>query len=178
MMPASERLPCALAIHPTSGGFGWAAFRGPLAPYDWGLAHAKRKKNPTCLRRIEELIERFRPDTLVLEAFEKASSARASRITKLCRGIVALAKDRGVDVAVYTRSDIQGRFASVGAKSRDEIAEAVVRHVDALREWLPKKRKAWESEHRRIAVFSAVAAALTHYQLETSQLLNDLSQAA
>lgn len=177
-MPASERRTCALAVHPIAMGFGWAALNGRFTPYDWGVAYANpTKKNLSCLRKIDQLIERFAPDTLVLEAFEKSNSARASRITKLCRGIVALAKERGVDVAIYTRSEIQRHFASVGAKSRDEIAEAVVRHIDALREWLPAKRMAWESEHRRIAVFSAVAAALTHYQLEARLLLGDQSDA-
>ena len=47
---------------------GWVVFEGPFAPYDWGLCEPSRKKNAKCLQRVERLIERFRPHTLVLEA--------------------------------------------------------------------------------------------------------------
>ena len=175
MTAARPRPPRTFAVHPTARGFGWVAFEGHLTPYDWGLVGTKADKNMTCLRKVDALIARFLPDTLVLEAFERHDSVRHDRITRLCRSIVSLAADRGVDVAIYTREQIRACFASVGAKSRHEIAQAVVRHVDALRNWLPQARKPWDSEHRRLAVFAAAALVLTHHQLGTGQLFDGLS---
>ena len=178
MIPAEARAARTLAIHPTSRGLGWVAFKGPFAPYDWGTTCPKKDKNNKCLRSVEALIARFVPDTLVLEAFERRNSARGDRIARLCRAIQSLAADRGVEVAVYTRGDVRACFAAVGARSREEIAEAVVRHVDALREWLPKRRRPWETEHRRLAVFSAAALVLTHYQIGAGRFFDDLNFAA
>jgi hypothetical protein len=174
MTPSQFRGACTLAIHPTSRGLGWVAFNGPFTPYDWGLACPKKDKNTRCLRKVEALIARFVPESLVIEAFERQESARRDRIARLCRAIQSLAADRGVEVAVYSRGDVRACFAAVGARSRDEIAEAVARHVDALRDWLPKRRRPWETEHRRIAVFSAAALVLTHYQVGAGRLLDGL----
>ena len=174
MMDHKPRQACTLAVHPTNRGLGWIAFEGAFAPYDWGTICPKKDKSLKCLRSVEALITRFVPDTLVLEAFEQRNSARKDRVARLCRSIQSFAIDRGIEVAIYTRGDVRACFAAVGAKSRDEIAEAVVRHVDALREWLPKRRRPWESEHRRVAVFSAAALVLTHFYLGGSRLFDDL----
>jgi Holliday junction resolvasome RuvABC endonuclease subunit len=167
-----------LALHPIKAGFGWVAFEGPFSPYDWGLVRPHRDKNAVCLRRVEKLLGRFLPDALVLEVFEPPASARANRIAKLCRAIVALASDRGVEVAIYSRGDVRACFASVGAGTRQEIAEAVARHVDSFRHLLPRKRRPWDDEDRRMAIFVAGALVLTHFQLEATRLLNDLASSS
>jgi hypothetical protein len=87
---------------------------------------------------------------------------------------VSLAADRGVEVAIYAKGEVQACFANVGARTRREIAEAVVRHVEAFRPKLPEKRRTWESEDRRMAIFAAAALVLTHYQLGASRLLDGL----
>lgn len=166
-----------LAIHPTHRGFGWVAFEGPFSPYDWGLVFTRRDKNAACIRSVEKLLGRFTPDTLVLKSFDRRTSARLPRVAKLCRAIVALAVDQGVEVAIYSRGDVRACFSSVGARTREEIASAVVRHIEAFRHLLPKKRPAWESEDRRLAIFAAAALVLTHYQLDASRFLDDLGSA-
>jgi Holliday junction resolvasome RuvABC endonuclease subunit len=168
-----------LSIHPTSRGFGWIVVEGPFAPHDWGLAAPRQgDKNIKCLEHVEKLISRYEPEVLVLEAFEKGRSKRADRIARLGRGIVALATDRSIEVAIYTRGEVKACFARVGAVSRQEIAEAVSRHLPALRHKMPKPRKPWESDHPRMALFSAAALILTHYQYRASQFLDDLSKKA
>jgi len=174
MTPTNARKPLTLAIHPSVAGFGWAVFEGPLSPHDWGGAQVAIDKNAGCLKRIEILLDRFLPETLVLEAFEHRQTARRERITKLCRGIVAMANGRGIDVSIFSRDDVRATFAEVGARSRQEIAEAVGRQVDLLRRLVPKKRRAWESEAHVMAVFNAAAVALTHYRLSCHSLLDDL----
>jgi Holliday junction resolvasome RuvABC endonuclease subunit len=165
-----------LAIHPTHRGFGWVAFEGPFAPYDWGMVFTRRRKNAHCLRRTEALLGRFLPDTLVLEVFNTRTTTRTHRISRLCRAMVSLAIDRGVEVAIYSRGDVRACFANVGAGTRQEIAEAVARHIDAFRHQLPRKRRSWESEDRRMAIFAAAALVLTHYQLGASRFLDGLGE--
>jgi Holliday junction resolvasome RuvABC endonuclease subunit len=167
-----------LGIHPTSRGMSWIVFDGPFVVFDWGNTVAKgRTKNSVCMRKLEVVIERVKPETIVLETFEKGNSRRNDRITRLCRSMVSLAADRGVEVAIYARRDVQSCFAGVGATTRHEIAEAVVRHVDALRHQMPSVRKPWESEDRRMPLFSAAALALTHFHRNAAQVFDDLLSA-
>lgn len=164
-----------LALHPTTRGLGWIVSEGPFAPHDWGNAQTRRgDKNAQALAHVERLIARYEPETIVLEAFEKRHSARANRVARLGRAIVALANDRSIEVAIYTRGEVKACFAAVGAVSRHQIAEAVGRSLSALAHCLPKPRRSWESENPRMALFSAAALVLTHYQYAASQLLNDL----
>lgn len=163
-----------LAIHPHYRGFAWVVMEGPFAPYDWGLISARKEKNLTCLRRLERLIERYGPEELILESFERKSSNRQDRISRLCRGMVSLAMDRSVGVAIYSRDQVRSTFAEVGARSRQEIAEAVARHVEAFRYRLPPPRRRWESDTERLSLFTATALALTHYRLGSRPLLDRL----
>lgn len=72
------------------------------------------------------------------------------------------------------RGYIRANFASVNGESGREIAEVVTHHIDAFRHRLPKARKLWQEESRRMALFSAAALVLTHYQLGASRLFDDL----
>ena len=178
-MTASRMRPAVtLAVFPTARGFGWAALTSPLAPHSGGLVEVSKDMNVECLRKIEKLIVDLEPETLVLEAFERRNSARADRITKLCRAVVALANDRSIEFAIYTRKDIEKCFAGVGARTRYEIAEAIARHVPALAPRLPNKRKPWTSEDRRMALFNAAALVFTHYRYQAQFFLDGMSDVA
>lgn len=178
-MSASPRRGFVLGIHPTSRGLGWIVFEGPFSPHDWGNALARRgDKNAKCMEHVEKLVSRFEPDTIVLEAFEKRRSARADRIARLGRAITALAADRGIEVSVFTRGEVKACFARIGAISRQQIAEAVARHLPPLAHRVPKPRRPWESDHPRMALFSAAALVLTQYQYRASQFLDDLRKKA
>ena len=176
-MTLTPRKAYTLGIHPSSRGVSWIVFQSPLAPFDFGNAAARSgDNNALCLKHVERVLARFEPETVVLEAFERRGSARADRTTMLGRAIVALAVDRGIEVAIYSRGEVKSCFATVGAVSRQQIAETIARHFPALRHRLPKPRKQWDSEPPRLALFSAAALVLTHYRYASSQLLDALQK--
>lgn len=168
------RKPLTLALHPTSRGFGYVVFEGPFAAYDWGTVGARGDKNAVCLRKIALLLDQFCPETVVMEAYGKDSSNRSDRIARLCAAISSSAAHRGIDVVIYKLGQIKSCFASVGAVTRQDIAEAVARHIEVFRHQMPKQRKPWQEENRRMAMFSAAALALTHYQLNGPPWCNEL----
>lgn len=156
-----------LALHATSRGFGYVVFEGPSAPYDWGIVGAKGDKNAHCLRKFEMMLDRLIPETLLLE--EAASVAnRSRRIAKLYAATASMAASRGIEVVIYRLGQIKACFASVGAVTRQEIAEAVGRNIEAFHHRMPKQRKPWQAQDRRMAMFCAAALVLTYYQLEVS----------
>lgn len=164
------------ALHATSRGFAYVVFEGPFTPYDWGNVIARGNKNAVCLRKLEMMLDRFIPQTLLLEAYGKGTSLRSDRIARLYRALTAMAAGRGIEVLIYKRADIEACFSTMGARTRQEIAEAVARQIDAFGHRLPKARKPWQSEDRRMALFSAAALVLTHFQFGAARLFDDLSQ--
>lgn len=162
------------ALHATSRGFGYVVFEGPFTPHDWGTVTAKGDKNSVCLRKLSTILDRLAPETMLLEAYEQGAPRRGQRIARLYRAIAAMAAGRSINVQIYPFQEVQACFSSVGARTRQQIAEAIARQIDALRPRLPNVRKPWQSEDRRMAIFSAAALVLTHYQLGASQLFDDL----
>jgi Holliday junction resolvasome RuvABC endonuclease subunit len=173
-MKAQAKEGVVLGFQPHTQGFGWVAFSSPLALYDWGLCHAKSDKNVSCMKRLDKLVARLRPETIVLEAYEGVK--RSDRVVRLCRAVVAYAIDQRVEVAIYPRDQIWSCFGTVGAKTRHEVAEAIARSFEPLRRRLPKPRAAWDGPDKRIAIFDAAAAVQAHFQLSASRFLTELNE--
>lgn len=152
--------PRLIGLHCGAKGVGFVVFEGQSI-YDWGTVIARGDKNAMSLRKLARLIDRFSPETLVLEQADSIAG-RAERILQLYQAIATLCQTRNIDVHLYPQFDIQRRFKTAGAATRQEIAEAVVRQIDVLAPRLPYPRKPWQSEARRMAIFSAAAVALTH----------------
>lgn len=163
-------------LHPTSHGFGWVAFSSPLTIYDFGTCESRSEKNATCLRRLERLLVRLEPHTLVLEAYEGPAVNRSKRVVRLCKAVIALAQSRRVDVAVYTREQVRGAFGAVGAMTRQEIAESIARSYDVLRHKLPRPRQPWDGPQRRMALFDAAAVAIAHFQTSSTELISRIER--
>lgn len=155
-----------LGLHPSAGGFGWALFEGPLAPFDWGTADIRSDKNVQSLARIEKLLEQYSPRVLALEAFDGKAARRKPRVRRLYHSVIRRAEARGIAVRLYTRAEIRTAFAETGARTREEIAAVIAEHIEAFRPRLPRPRKIWEGEHPSAALFCAAACALTHYAVE------------
>lgn len=176
-MTAIRQPALTLGFHASSYGFGWIAFESPFSVYDWGLSNARGDKNAACMKKLGRLLTRLEPHTLAIEMFERKEHRRACRVVKLCRAVVAYASELGIDVVLYTKGEIQSCFASIGARSRQEIAEAVARHFEIISHRLPKSRKAWHTEDFRMALFNAAATVLTHFHLGSSKRFEDLIRA-
>jgi hypothetical protein len=177
MRPLSYRS-LVLGFHPTARGFGWAVFENPFKLISHGTYEARGKdKNVGCLKKLGWLLKMCEPEVLVIEAFEKGS-ARSERIRKLCLAVVSVAAEHGAELDCLKRSDVQVTFEFVGAKTRDEVAEAVAAHVPTLRVHLPSRRKQWNGEDKRLSVFAAAALVLAHYHNGATALLDEKRNAA
>jgi len=159
----------ALAIFPSTEGFGWIVFDGPLSPVDWGTsmvadgARSPGEKNARCLKRIESFLSELRPATLVLETFEGEGARKRDRVRKLCRSIVSLATMQGIPVDIISKPAIAAYFASAQPKTRHDVATIVAAHLPEISYRLPDKRKAQTSEHPKMALFNAAALLFVHY---------------
>jgi hypothetical protein len=157
--------PLVLGVHPTARGFRWVLFESPLSPVDWGAASAKIGRNSRLLARFGRILARYQPDTVILEQFEDRGSRRPERVRLLCRAFTHLASTKGMETVVYSRFAINACFASVGATTRHEIAQAISSHIDVFNHLLPRKRSPGASADSRQAHFDAAALAITYFAI-------------
>ena len=164
-MSRSKPSGLALAIHPTSRGFGWVLFEGPLVPVDWGIASAKVNKSAQCIKRFKQLLDQYLPSALVLEKFEEDNSNRGERIRELAQTMQGFANNRDMDTPVYGRKEVNAAVTGNAKVSRHAVALAVSERLPILRHRLPEARKLWQSEDNRQCLFDAAALGIAHHVL-------------
>ena len=153
-----------LAIYPNSRGFAFAAFEGPLAPYDWGVKEVRGSdRNRRCLRAVEKLLKRLDPSLIVLQDMTPQGTRRARRIKSLNAEIAKFAAKCGFPVFAYSRDRVREAFEGPEA-TKETIAQAISKHIPAFERHLPPARTPWKSDDARMGLFDAAALAITFFQ--------------
>lgn len=171
MNPASLKTERVLAIDPFSRGFGFAVLEGPDRLIDWGVAQTRRNKRSQSLRRIGELLGRYRPAVLVVEDYANRSSRRCLRIRKLLRSVCELGSKKRVKPRRLPIRTVRETFSPSVRLTRHQIATVVATRFPELTPRLPKPRKLWQSEDPRIRIFGATALALSYFGQRSGQSL-------
>jgi hypothetical protein len=164
-----------MAIHPTGWGFGWVFCEGPFKLLGAGFFRPIRGRlRLASVRKFERLLAKYQPGEPVLESFDH----RRKSGEKLGLYLLSVATEHALTVTGHRRDQIQAAFADVGAKTREDLTGAVVRHFPCLGSRLPKRHRPWDGEDRRLAIFNAAAVIVAHFQNGATALLNDLRDAA
>lgn len=156
----------ALAIHPSTRGFGFVLFEGPKLPIDWGVKDTRVDKNAQGLQKIRELIDFYHPDVIVVEDYAGEGSRRCKRVQQLIKDIKRLAGKNKIKTHSYSRSAIRKTFSQFGAQTKYQIAKKIAAWLPIFALRLPPVRKAWMSEDYRMSIFDAVSLALTFFYTE------------
>jgi len=153
-----------LSIYPFSRGFAFVLFEGPQSPFDWGVKEVKEKhKNTKTLAEIKKIVDRYRPEVLVIEDMAGRDTRRTSRIRKLYRMLIHFAATEYVDLHRCSKAEVKACFASVGARTKYEIAKAIATQLPAFVHRMPRLRRVWMSEDPRQSLFDAAALGLTYF---------------
>ena len=146
-----------LAIDPTSRGFAFAVLEAPAFLVDWGERIVSQKTGGL-LRKVDELLSRYKPALLAIEDVAVPHARRRKRAQKEIRSIELLALKRGLTAERISRLGVMDAFAP--AKSKFEVALRLAETFPALAERLPRQRKeAWMTEDARMNVFDALGFA-------------------
>jgi hypothetical protein len=163
-MTRPNRYNLALAIYLTAHGFAFALFEGPLAPVDWGIVRRDgAEKNRRCLKAIAALLQRHRPDVLILQDTSWTGTTRPQRITNHNAAIFKIAENCAISVCAFSGDQVCAAFSSVQPLTKHAIAEAIVKHIPAFESFLPEPRKWWNSADPRMGLFDAAALVLTFF---------------
>ncbi len=153
-----------LSIYPFSRGFAFVLFEGPDSPFDWGVKEIKQKyKDDKTLAEIKRIVDRYRPEALVIEDTSGKGPRRSSRIRKLYRMLVHFAQAEYIDLHRCSKAEVKTCFAGVGASTKYEIARAIATQIPAFAHRMPRRRKVWMSEDPRQSLFDAAALGLTYF---------------
>jgi RNase H-fold protein (predicted Holliday junction resolvase) len=157
--------PRLLALDPTSTGFGFIVLEGDEL-IDWGVNGVKGDRNKESLRKIGRLIDRYQPDVLVMEHYDRKSRRRTMRTKELIEELKRLAQRRGSQPGTISQSQIQVAFEQCGAITKHQIAVEIAKRFPELLPSLPPLRKPWKSEDKRMSIFDAAALAVTFFSFE------------
>jgi hypothetical protein len=150
-----------LSIYPFRRGFAFVLFEGPNNPFDWGVKEFRgKRKDSKTLAEIKKIVDRYRPDVLVIE---DTDSRRTPRIRKLYRMLVHFAEAEYIDLHRCSRTEVKVCFASVGASTRYEVASAIATQIPAFAHRIPRRRRAWMSEDSRQTLFDAAALGFAYF---------------
>ncbi|WP_342723925.1 hypothetical protein AAFG07_33260 [Bradyrhizobium sp. B097] len=160
-----KRYDLIMAIYITRHGFAFALFEGALAPLDWGvIRRSEPNKNRRCIKAATALIERCRPDCVVLQDTSWTGTRRSQRTSALNAAFFELADCNDIPVCVFTRERVHVTFADLGQVTKHSIAEAIAKRIPAFERYVPPRRKPWMSEDDRMGLFDAAALALTFFR--------------
>src|SRR5205814_2322241 len=125
-------------------GFGFAVMDEKEKLVDWGVKSVKGDKNTRSLSHVANLIEHYRPNTIVLEDSRSPGTRRNSRIHALIRDIVVMAQGETIEVKQFPRKQLRSGFFSNGRGTKHALAEQLAsRFPDELACRLPRKRRPW-----------------------------------
>jgi hypothetical protein len=148
-----------LAIDPFSRGVGFAVVEGQDRLIDWGIRTTGRADNAKSTCVIDKLIDRFRPDVLILEDWDSAGSRRCQRVQTLLDRIAA---DEGkrVLVRLVTRREIRAIGPLPLTSSKHGRAAFLAERFPEVQPFLPPLRRIWMPEDDRMAIFDALSFAV------------------
>ena len=156
---SSSHVDLVMAIFPNTRGFSYAVFEGAL-PVDWGMSDVPGVgRNETCIRRIVALIDRYKPDVLLLR---DAAEARGQRVADLIKATADLPIAPGAICIQVSRAQVKEAFRYLTRPTRYAIARAIAELIPFFEPLVPPVRKIWNSEDRRMGLFDALALALTY----------------
>ena|SRR5713101_1467977 len=143
----------AIDMHPR--GFGYAVVESPSRLLDWGLcrSYRKTKRHPEVLvgGRLRPLLKMWLPDVVVTRIGER----RGKDVRELFRQI-----RKEVDRRVFV--PIKGSENPQAGRSKYVRATEIAARFPEIGWELPSKRKPWESEHRSMSIFEALAIAVAY----------------
>lgn len=148
-----------LAFSVQSSCFGHAVMED-RALCDWqihghnGASDEKRRKI------VRSLIKRYPPTHIVLEDTKQPEFAKGKRAIGFIKQIEKECRKRKIDIVRVTSLQLREAVGAPSKATRQELAETLTQHFIQLIPHLPKPKKIWESEDKRMLMFIAVGMAL------------------
>lgn len=165
--------PTILAIDLRHRRFGYAVFEGHRYLRDSGLRVYRavgEAEAAMASKRLAVLLRSFSPSIIVVKRERWDRAQTSSHISSLVEVMTRVALAHSIPILLIGDDDVRRTFRNLGCETRYEIAAALARMFPELVWRLPPKRRAWQSEHPRMAMFDAIALGLAYWQHQSTRL--------
>lgn len=157
-MRAIERV---LALELCNGECAFAVLENTERLIEWG-SRGLGSDVSAFLDRLSKLVERYRPDVLVVE--DAGGSRKGERVRECLVWAEQWAVDHDLRVRPVEREAFLRYLQRISVGTKYEVAQSLTALFPELSSLLPKKRRAWESESKRLSLFVAIARGLWYYE--------------
>lgn len=153
-----------LALDPWTGTIGFAVLEDTKllrcgVRYLGGMPLAERLPIKG-MSFVRELIEFYRPGTVVLSITDYPGSRRSQHVRAFCRLLKKLIQAKGLRFAAYDPYQVKSFLAPGYKLNKHGIALSVARRFPQLVSHIPPPRRVWQPQDLRTSAFHAVALAL------------------
>lgn len=150
-----------LAIYIHSRGLSYAVMDSPIELIETRLWETSR-----VMDAVESIIKKHQPITLIVENCNSRYCRKGKRVQSLLHQVQEYAGQNAIPCYDYSREDIRAVFEPWKATNKHEIAEVLIRNIDALEDYAYEKPSYPNKEKNCAAIFSAVSLCVTHYFLK------------
>lgn len=155
----SERV---LSIYLTYRGFGFTVFEGAKSVLDWGNAHIEGQNKDIFEKRITALVEADKIERIVCYT----GHGRPVAIQRNIANLKTLGNKVDVKVELLSKDEISNVFEAFGSYTKYQRAGLVAAYLPDLAYKLPPKRKCFEGEDLRMAIFDSAALAIAYFYMK------------
>ena len=117
-------------------------------------------------RRIEKLVGKFQPEIIVLRKIQEGSSRDTPATREAIKSICFMARRLSVPVASIEKRAIGDTFRQHCKPTKYRIALLLAACFPALTWYVPRERKPWKPEDRRMHYFDAAATGIAYFASE------------
>lgn len=153
-----------VAVDPNSRGLAFVFFEDGLL-LDWGT----RRGGNDELAVLDEVLERYQADVLILEDGEARRTERRPRMRRLLRRMQQHGAKKGVIVVPVSRYEVRQEWAGRGLTTKQQVAAAIAAMFPEIEPLVPRPRKTYRSEAARTDIFDAASLVLSVFGTRAEQ---------
>ena len=152
-----------LAVDLRSTRVGFAVVETPIQLLDWGK---RALAADSCSALLVWLLHKYGVSLMVVRRILPDSPRNTIRVRKGLRAIRRIARTRTVQLTVLSERDFKRAFQQHEPRTRFEIACLMTIIFPELAQFLPRPRRCYEPENRRMSAFDAVALAVAYLAIQ------------
>jgi len=152
--PAMRRM---LAVDLRSSRLGFAVFEESIHLLDWGK---RGMSADACSAVISQLVRKYGVSFVVIRGVNRGERRDTARVRSGLRAVRTVARRHAVPVVVLSEKKLRKFFSEYDSYTRYGIALFLTIIFPDLASILPRPRKCFEFENRRMSIFDAVALAV------------------
>jgi hypothetical protein len=148
-----------LAVDLRSTRVGFAVIETPIRLVYWGK---RALAADSCSPLILWLLGKYGISLMVVRGIARDSPRNTLRVKKGLRAIRKMARTHSAELNFVSERDFKAVFQEYERRTRFEIACLMTIIFPELAPFLPRPRRCYEPENRRMIAFDAVALAVAH----------------